>query len=508
MATSIKSALLSTLLAKTLILFLSVAFTPLLVRLLGPTQYGQYAVVLSVYAVVATFMTDGTSEALRKYVSERSDERWQTAVLRFVFGPALGLSLVAAAGFVLAARTGLAAAAFGDAFTSLFYLLGAYAIGRQLRIHVLWALMGLKLESKSEPLRVLRKVLFVTLALGLVFLGFGVEGVLIADVVTNVVVSAIGLAVLARELPLRSSASTLPALPKRRVAEYSASYVLFALFLMSLYHVDVLLLQQWATDDVVGYYRGALAIAEVLWLAPFAVQFALIQRVSQDWREGNIDAIQRTAASVTNYVFLFTLLLTIGIAALAADFVPLYLGEAFEPAVTPLLLLLPGVLGFAVARPTLAINQGRRSLRSLIAATGACSLVNLVLNLVLIPRYGMAGAAVATSIGYGSLVVFQSLAAHRLGYEPLAGIRARPTLLTVAATAAVVFPAARLVPSSILALVVVPPLGALVYATALISTGAVTRAELVGLLEESDPIPDRYRRGVASIVDRIPKVED
>ncbi|WP_306058651.1 oligosaccharide flippase family protein [Natronococcus wangiae] len=509
MATSLKSAIFSAFLSKTTILLLSVLFTPLLVRLLGPTRYGQYAVVVSVYAVVSTFTTDGTAEALRKYISENPDERWQTAVLSAVFRPAVGLSLVAAVGFVLAARTGLAARAFGDPFTSLFYLLGAYAVARQLRIHVMWALMGLQLESKSEPLRVLRKLLFVTLSLGLVYLGFGVEGVLVADIVTNAIVSAVGFLFLARELPLRPGTSAPhPELPKRQFAEYSVHYVFFGLFLMSLYHVDVLLLQTWRAEEIVGYYRGALAIAEVLWLAPFAVQFALIQRVSQDWRKGNIDAIQQTAARVTNYVFLFTTLLSLGIAALAADFVPLYLGDSFSPAIVPLLLLLPGVLGFAVARPALAINQGRRSLRPLIAATGACSLVNLVLNLLLIPPYGMAGAAVATSIGYGSLVVFQSIAARRLGYEPLTGIRPRPTLLTIGATAIVIFPLARIISSSVLALVVVPPLGAIVYATALISTGAVTREELAAVLEGIDPIPDRFQRGVVSMVDRIPKVGD
>ncbi|GAB7119119.1 hypothetical protein JCM9743_15820 [Natrinema sp. JCM 9743] len=61
--------------------------------------------------------------------------------------------------------------------------------------------------------------------------------------------------------------------------------------------------------------------------------------------------------------------------------VPIYFGAEAEPAITPLLLLLPGALGFALARPILAISQGEGTLRYPVAATGGAALLNLGLNL-------------------------------------------------------------------------------------------------------------------------------
>ncbi|MDG5761816.1 polysaccharide biosynthesis C-terminal domain-containing protein [Natronococcus sp. A-GB1] len=508
MADSLSSAVRSVVASKLFVVLAGFLFTPALVRLLGPTEYGRYALVLSIFGIVNIVVIGGTSDAVRKYISERSDPAWQAAVYGYVFRPALGLGLAVGATFWLAAWSGLAARAFGDPFTSLFYLLGVYAVASQLAYHNLRTLMGLERESRSEPLKVLEKTLFVTVALGLVYAGFGVEGVLLGHILASLAAFVLALVFIAQSLPLRSLFSPPSVdLPKRGIVGYLGSTILFFLFLNSLYHVDVILLQYWWTDETVGYYKGALSIAEFLWLAPTAVQLVLLQRISNLWASDDLEAIQQQARRATRYVFLFTTLLAVGVAALAADFVPLYLGTAFEPSVTPLLLLLPGVLGFAVARPTLAINQGRRSLRPLLAATGACSLVNLALNLVLIPPYGMVGAAVATSIGYGSLVAFQSLAARYLGYRPLEGLRWRRILLSSVATAAVIVPVAAVLPA-LLALVVVPPLGAAVYATLVIVTGALTGEELADLMDGSGVVPVRLERRLLVVVDRLPKVNE
>jgi O-antigen/teichoic acid export membrane protein len=507
MGDSLSSAVRSVVAAKLFVVLVGFLFTPALVRLLGPTEYGRYALILSIFGIVNIVVVGGTSDAVRKYISERSEPAWQAAVYGYVFRPALVLGLFVGTAFWLAAWSGLAARAFGAPFTPLFYLLGGYAVASQLAAHNLRTLMGLERESRSEPLKVLEKTLFVSLALALVAFGFGVEGVLIGHIVASAAVFVLAFVFVAQTIPLRALVSPPSVdLPKREIVGYLASTVVFFLFLNSLYHVDVILLQHFRTDETVGYYRGALSIAEFLWLAPTAVQLVLLQRISKRWANDDLDGIERQARRATRYVFVLTALLAVGIAALAADFVPLYLGAAFEPSIVPLLLLLPGVVGFALARPTLAVNQGRRSLRPLLVATGGCALVNLLLNLALIPAYGMVGAAVATSIGYGSLVLFQSLAARALGYRPLVGVRLRATLVSAAVTTAVIVPIAVVTPSSVLALAVVPPIGAAVYVAMAVVTGALTVEEVGELVDAIGVLPRGLERRLVVVVDRLAKL--
>jgi O-antigen/teichoic acid export membrane protein len=161
----------------------------------------------------------------------------------------------------------------------------------------------------------------------------------------------------------------------------------------------------------------------------------------------------------------------------------IYYGAGFERAVTPLLLLLPGALGFAIARPIYAIGQGKGNLRALIAATGTAALVNILLNLLLIPTYGTTGAAIATSVGYGSMLVFHGLAALRIGYNPFADLRLPQVAASVAVTTPVVLGLTRFLGFAPISLVVVPPVGFIVYTVAALKTGAVTSEDIVPVLE-------------------------
>jgi O-antigen/teichoic acid export membrane protein len=101
------------------------------------------------------------------------------------------------------------------------------------------------------------------------------------------------------------------------------------------------------------------------------------------------------------------LLLTAAVAlvlgAVAPFAIPLVFGDDFDGAATPLLLLLPGAVAYApvaILVVYLSVRRGRPRL-SLIVSLAAMALT-LVSALLLIPRYGGAGAAAASTIGYGA----------------------------------------------------------------------------------------------------------
>jgi Na+-driven multidrug efflux pump len=175
-------------------------------------------------------------------------------------------------------------------------------------------------------------------------------------------------------------------------------------------------------------------------------------------------------------------LLGIGLATLAHRVVPIYYGPAFEAAVAPLLVLIPGALGFAAARPILAISQASGRIRILVGAVAGSASVNVVLNAVLIPVYGMTGAAAATSIGYGSMVAMLVWTAWRIGFDPLGDLRPVRVALTALVAAPVIVAVDDLLRSDVTALIVVPLLGLGVYSAAALLTGAVDRDEVLEIL--------------------------
>lgn len=472
---------------------------PILIRLLG-NQYGDYTFVMSVMAIAVLFMTGGVFDGLRKFLAERSDERWQSDVFGYYVRVSTVATAVIVALVVLAVQTGFVRSVLGEAFDLYFYLLALMLVSREFFIISRSTLLGLGFEHLSEPVYVMQRFLFGLFGIGLAVSGFGVAGVLIGDVLATTVATLVGLVFVARQLRVRRVfARPSTSFPRRQLLGYNSLSVVLSLLFNTLYHVDILLLRPLAGSEATAQYKAALLVAEFLWVIPLAIQNSFVHVTSPMWADEDYDGIDHLASRITRYMLLLNLLLALGIALLAEEFVSLYFGPEFVTIVVPLLVLLPGALGYATVRPLVAIGKGKGDLRVLVYATIGAAVINLVLNALLIPLYGMVGAAVATTIGYGSMLVFHFWGARRIGYQPLNDLRLPRVALTAAVTAPVVYGLNAAIPSDLLSLALVPPAGFLVYATAAIQTGAINRSEIDHIFERLPfPVPRLVRNLVGT----------
>lgn len=468
---------------------IAIVTLPLIVRALGPSAYGDYGFLISTFSLLMILVSSGVTEGTQKFAAENREDGWQRTVVGYYVRLATVLALLGAGGVVVVTSSGVVARLLGDPFTLYFYLLAAFVVTAQFRSLARRTLMAFELERYSEPLRVASKLIWVVVGLGLVWKGLGVAGMLIGNVVASGLVAVVGLGIVFRRIPIGSVFRPLSdEFPRRELLSFNALNVVLVLLTMSLYHVDVVMLRMLVGSEQTGYYKAALAMAEYLWFVPISLQALLLHSTSALWSDGAYDRIDALAAQLTRYTVLFTVLLAVGIAALADRFVPLYFGADFVPVVVPLLWLLPGTVGFATARPIIAISQGHGNLRPLIAATGTAALLNIVLNALLIPRYGMLGAAVATSIGYGSMLAFHAASARYIGFDPLGDLRPGRIAVTTAATAVVVVSLSGLIEGDLVALAIVPPAGLLTHAGVALASGAVDAREVRNLLS-SVPVP-------------------
>lgn len=479
--------------------------TPILVRILGPNGYGEYATVMSVFALLMIIVSSGIASGTRKYLAENRDvDDWHANVFGYYFRIAALLALVASVLLIVATQVGIVDRTLGEGYSFYFFLLALITIMAQFRAFVRRALLGLKLEHLSEPFYVSQKVLFFLFAISLAYLGYGVAGVLAGHILTDFILSVSGLLVLSRHISFSRVMGSIPdGFPRKELFNFNNLTIVYMFLLTSLYHVDVLMLQTFTTEEQVGFYKAALVIAEFLWLAPKAIQSVMVQSASELWQHDRVERITSLSSKATRYTLLLTTLLALGIATLAPEFVPRYYGSEFEPTITPLLLLLPGTVAFAVARPILSVSHAKGEMRVMILATGATAAMNVVLNVLLIPRFGIEGAAIATSLGYLSLPMLHLWGAKTIGYNPLDDIRPIRVSITALGTAialvSLVSGIEWLLPtavttvglpvvgsvsigSALIAFVVVPPTGLAVYAILMLLTGAVHLREVIDVL--------------------------
>ena len=163
--------------------------------------------------------------------------------------------------------------------------------------------------------------------------------------------------------------------------------------------VDVFLLAALgvAASDI-GLYAAAVSVVAPLRLIPGALGTVLLPRLAG---AHEADAAEFTAAVVRPSTLLM-LVAALALAGIGAVAIPLLFGRDYAPAVTPFLVLLPGVTAVTVSRVLARYFAAVGRQRALLVLDGAALLLNVGLNWVLIPRAGIVGAALASLISYSA----------------------------------------------------------------------------------------------------------
>ncbi|WP_265110766.1 polysaccharide biosynthesis C-terminal domain-containing protein [Halosolutus halophilus] len=475
--------------SKVVILFLTVITTPIIVRLLDSDGYGDYSFILSAVQVLFILITAGSFNGIRKYIAEdRPIDGWAGSVYRFYTKVIFGITIPTIIIIVGFARSDIIVSVLGKEFSPYFYIIALLLPMRAIFRTSRSALMGLNLEHYSESLKVLDRVIFTIFIVTFFHFGGDVEAILIGRTTAYTIVGLSAFIIFAHYVGFSTIRHIPTSLPKKKLLSYSAYSSILTFLMVSLYNLDIILLRIMVGSTETGYYRAALVVAEFLWFVPLAVQATLVHSTSRLWVEEKFNQLTVIATQVTRYTLLFLVLLVLGVMGLARPLLTTYFGPEFEAATIPLLLLLPGVLGFALIRPILAISQGQENLRVLILSTSAAALLNFVLNISLIPLYGMNGAAIATSISYGSMFFAHVWSARFLGFDPLADIRFERIVLTglIAGIPIIILP--MYINSDILALIIIPVMGFTLYSVLALKFGAIDLSEILHLIRSS-PVP-------------------
>jgi O-antigen/teichoic acid export membrane protein len=173
----------------------------------------------------------------------------------------------------------------------------------------------------------------------------------------------------------------------------------------------------------------AVGLAELVFFFPNAVSSLFFPQVAASSRE---DA-DRRVADVTRVTLLVTGTFAVLLMPASAVMIWLLL-PAFEASIAPLLVLLPGVVALSIAKVVggYVTGIGRPGVNS--ALSIAALVLNVALNLVLIPQLGIVGAALASLISYSFNAIALTLYSSRAASTSLASfwvVRPRDVRFTV-----------------------------------------------------------------------------
>jgi len=262
----------------------------------------------------------------------------------------------------------------------------------------LWALVGRVRRQYAAGVAagvvqlILACVLFVTGRLTVTF-------ALIVSLVGSLVMWAVITAPLASERRAWFAWDT--ALLKTTLRSALVLHLGMTLFFLHL-RADMFMVDAWLGAAPLGQYSIAVTLAETLMLATDAVAVAVLPGQMTNTLA---DAALRALRAARVNALLGTALACVA-AVVSGPAIRLVYGPAYNPAVWPMIVLLPGVVFMGMQRvcgaPALRAGKPER----IAAIYGTTLGLNIVLNVLWIPRFGISGASLASSVSYalGSLL--------------------------------------------------------------------------------------------------------
>jgi O-antigen/teichoic acid export membrane protein len=366
-----------------------------LVRALGPGDYGVFALALSIGTLLMLASDFGLSGSAGRFIAEhRGDPH---AVAGFLF-QTVTLKLLAALPFCI----GLIALAdpIADAFDNPdlalpLRLMAVVVLGQGMFLLFRAVFASIARVSLTWIITVLESALEVTASVALVAAGAGAAGAVLGRGVGYVLGTVIAVFVAIRHLGRRAVRERTSGNARRLITYGGALFVVTVAYTL-FEQIDVLLIGAIIGTTASGIFEAPLRLTTFLSYGGLALAMGVAPRLARGTEGPNVEAFMRG----TRYLVIFQAALLPWLLAWSGPIVDLTLGSGYEESVDVLRALTPYVFLLGIGTfITLGVNYLGEARRRVPLAV-ACVLVNLVMDLVLLPRIGVVGGAVSTNVAF------------------------------------------------------------------------------------------------------------
>ncbi|MES2352844.1 MAG: flippase [Pseudomonadota bacterium] len=304
----------------------------------------------------------------------------------------------------------------------------------------------------------------------LLVLGYGLNAVLLLIVISRTAACVVQVVLLRRAKVMVGwgwDRSTL-----RFLIHLAPAFLGISIFATLYWRIDVLMLSQMQPVKDVGYYGAAYRILELAMVLPQSLCASLYPQIATAV-QGDLRTLRIIGNTALRYLIALSLPTAVCASLLAKPGLLILYGPGFDAAATTLSVLIFTLIPYGVVRYHSYLLVGANRQRVDFILNVVMSVVNVLLNLVLIPHYSHLGTALATLIAICVYAILQYWYLHRFLPGHGATISLQPSVVIVTAlTGACVW---FLRDKELMLTIAV---GAGVYLIGLLVAGFFTRAEL------------------------------
>lgn len=373
------------------ILIISFISGIILARLLGPEGKGIFSSILVYPSIIVSFLSLGIRQSAVYYIGSNkySDSNIIGVTSLLLMGSSLlGLFIASIIFFYIN----------NPNFTCILTLFALSTIPANLTINYFTGIfIGKKQIKKFNQIMSSTPLINFTMIILLVYLGgFHVEGAALANVVGKVVIAVYALYLIHKNFSFKIC--FMPNLAKKMLS-LGAIYAL-SLFILNLnYQIDIVILERLSNAAEIGQYTIGVGLSQLLWQLPAALGVVIFSYSSsaKDNKE-----FSRTIAKMVRIIFPFVLAGSVTLYYISDYIIPIFYGEEFIPSIKMLKILLPGIVIMSFFKILNMDMAGKGKPAMSLKVFFPAVLINIILNIILIPEYGGYGAAFASTISYSA----------------------------------------------------------------------------------------------------------
>jgi stage V sporulation protein B len=378
------------------------AFTYFILRIiygkfLGADGLGLYTLVFTIYLFGTQFAEFGIGAALTKYIAEYEGDHKRTKDLISV-----GLKSSVISGMLI----GTILFSFSDLISfdlfhnpemvSLLKIISLCFPFIAIQKAVLGTLNGFLKMKDFAFLSVVQNFLTLILSIFLViYFKIGIIGAVFGFVIPTIIVGSLSLLFVKDHL-LAYVSNSIEIL--KELLNFGFYVILSNSTILMFFQVDSLLIGYFIDETKVGYYAVAALIIQGIMILPNAIQRINVPTIANSYSNHEYSYIEKLIKEIVLKMFLITMILSTLLIIFGKFFISLLFTSEFLPAYLPLIILL---IGYTIYAPLVSVGGTFSSIgkvKTEFQINAICALTNTVLNIILIPKFDIIGAALATSI--------------------------------------------------------------------------------------------------------------
>ena len=365
------------------VLFLGLAY---FAKVLGPSQIGVFFLFEMLVGLLSIFTDFGLRGATEKRLSE---QKHPGKVLASALLLKALLFLTIAGGIFIASpyvNAYVGEQVAGLLIVALFFretaLLSVRVISGEMRV------------GETAILRIIQRTVWVILGVVLVSRGFGTYGLITAYIIGFVAMTGLGLCKCQTELDIPTKETS------QSLVDYSKYYFVSQAGGYAYSWMDIALIGLFLTSAAVGAYEIAWRVTLLVTLLASSIGLTIFPQVSEWETENAVDRIEALLPKALTPALILVIPAFFGTVLLADEILTIIFGEGFGGAAVALMILMFQRIFQSVHVVVGRALEGIDKPNLVARATVTTIVLNIVLNVVLIPQYGIVGAAIATASSY------------------------------------------------------------------------------------------------------------